>query len=134
MHVVELLVKILVLVAFVLSISFYVVFLQDLMNCIEPYTLKCLLFKSLDFVNASRPGTVMLRKVGQCLEIKIQPIGSKVRRITLGIEKDFLITSSHQSFPSLVVSPTTVLRTGSIETETWKLSLRPVTGQITIMR
>ncbi len=134
MHVVELLVKILVLGAFVLSISFYVVFLQDLMNCIEPYTLKCLLFKALGFVNASSPGTVMLRKAGQCLEIKIQPIGSKVRRITLNIEKNFLITSSHQSFPSLVVSPTTVLRTGSIETETWRLSLRPVTGQITIMR
>ncbi|RKX40480.1 MAG: hypothetical protein DRP33_06760 [Thermotogae bacterium] len=131
---VELLVKILVLGAFVLSISFYVVFLQDLMNCIEPYTLKCLLFKALGFVNASSPGTVMLRKAGQCLEIKIQPIGSKVRRITLNIEKNFLITSSHQSFPSLVVSPTTVLRTGSIETETWRLSLRPVTGQITIMR
>jgi len=134
MHVVELLVKMLVLGAFILSIGFYAVFLEDLMNCIEPYTLKCLLFKSLDFVNASNPGTVTLRKVGQRLEMRVQPIGSKVRRITLDIEKSFVIKSSYQSFPSLVVSPTAALRPGSIETEAWKLSLRPVTGQITIMR
>ncbi len=101
---------------------------------VQPYYVKCAIFKALEWVNDEIPGTVTVGQYEKGLRIRAVPVGNGKQPKTLVIESNNNARVRGKDNMAILISPSSVLRAGTVETDSWTITLPPVVTKINIKR
>jgi len=132
--VIEIIFKLLILASFIVGILSLVPVVDKVLDYVEPLYLKCLTYSALHHIVDDNPsGTVTISVINNEIRLRcIRPKMGNVITITMIPKKQVQIVSKDGGV--ITLSPTTVLKAGSIVSKSWTLSFPPVVLKANIKR
>lgn len=122
------------IVSFLCCIVFSFSWIDKVRDEIQPYYIKCTIYKALDWVNGEIPGTVTVGKHERGLRIRAVPITNTGHPKTIVIEMDEYVRVEGKDSLAISIAPNSVLRAGTVQARNWTITFPPVVTKMNIKR
>ncbi len=122
------------MVSFLCCIVFGFSWIDKINDEIQPYYVKCTIYKALDWVSGEIPGTVTVGQYGKGLRIRAIPIANSRDPKTLVIETNDYIRVEGKDGLAISIAPNSVLRAGTVQSSNWIITFPPVVTKVNIKR
>lgn len=119
---------------FVCCIIYSFSWIDKIRDEIQPYYIKCTIYKALDWVSGEIPGTVTIGQYEKGLRIRAIPIGTTRHPKTVMIEVGDHVRVREKDNLAISLSPNSVLRAGTVEANGWTITFPPVVTKVNIKR
>ncbi len=97
---------------------------------LQPYYVKCAVYKALEWVNGEIPGQVVLGIIEQ-KRVRIRAVRADQEKV-LTIDFGRKLYNSRPDQLALILTPSDVIRAGTLETDCWSISFPPVVARINV--
>jgi len=132
---IEVLFKLLVLASFAVGMFSCVPVVDRMLDYVEPLYLKCLTYSALHYVLDDNPsGTVTISVINDEIRLRCIRPGKMGNVTTISVVPKEQVQIVTKDGGAITLSPTTVLRAGSIVSKNWTLSFPPVVLRANIKR
>ncbi len=108
--------------------------IDKIKNEVQPYYIKCTVFKALEWVDGEIPGAVTVGQHEKGVRIRAVPIKSERQAKSLSIQIDSRVSVKGKDNLAIELSPNGVLRAGTVEASDWTITFPPVVAKINVKR
>ncbi|WP_448517242.1 hypothetical protein [Pseudothermotoga sp.] len=132
---IEVLFKLLVLASFAVGMFSCLPVVDKVLDYVEPLYLKCLTYSALRYVLDDNPsGTVTISVINNEIRLRCIRPGEMGGVTTITVVPKEQVQIVAKDGGAITLSPTTVLRAGSVVSKNWTLSFPPVVLKMNIKR
>ena len=122
------------MLGFVCCMIYSFSWIDKIRNEIQPYYIKCTIYKALEWVDGEIPGTVTIGQHEKDLRIRAVTVGNGRQPKTIIMEINSGVKVRGKDNLAILISPNSVLRAGAIEAVDWTITFPPVVTKINIKR